>query len=76
MTIDFKERVITYPKRMPGKSMVKGTRITVDLIQRKLSEGNRYQRIVKSIPTFEKRRYFNRLFLPRNLLLSELISRA
>ena len=35
----YTERIVSDPKIMLGKPVIKGTRITVELIQKKLSEG-------------------------------------
>lgn len=41
------------PKVMFGKPVIKGTRVTVELILRKLSEGLRPEEIVKEHPTIK-----------------------
>ena len=43
-------RVITDPKIMLGKPVIKGTRITVELILRKLGEGATEQDILDAYP--------------------------
>ena len=37
--MDYKERIVSDDKVMLGKPVIKGTRITVELLLRKLSEG-------------------------------------
>ena len=37
--MDYRKRIISNPKVMLGKPVVKGTRITVELILRKMAEG-------------------------------------
>jgi uncharacterized protein (DUF433 family) len=45
-----KERVENNPKVMMGKPVIKGTRITVELILRKLSEGFSIKELLDAYP--------------------------
>lgn len=47
--------VITNPEVMLGKPVIRGTRITVELIVRKLSEGYEIDDLLKSYPHIKKR---------------------
>ena len=44
------ERIAVDPKVMFGKPVIKGTRITVELILRKLAEGMTYEQILAHHP--------------------------
>jgi uncharacterized protein (DUF433 family) len=44
------ERIVVDPKVMFGKPVIKGTRITVELILRKLAEGMTYEQILSHHP--------------------------
>jgi uncharacterized protein (DUF433 family) len=44
------ERIVVDPKVMFGKPVIKGTRITVELILRKLAEGMTYEQILAHHP--------------------------
>jgi Uncharacterized conserved protein len=46
----FAERIEINPKVMMGKPVIRGTRITVALILRKLSEGAKENELLKSYP--------------------------
>ncbi|MBC7389845.1 MAG: DUF433 domain-containing protein [Opitutaceae bacterium] len=48
--ITYLERIITDHKIMLGKPVIKGTRITVELILKKLSQGATQQEVTKMYP--------------------------
>jgi len=50
----YKERIKVDPDIMLGKPFIKGTRITVELILRKLSEGMTIEDILKAYPHITK----------------------
>jgi len=52
--MDYKERIITDPNIMLGKPIIKGTRITVELILRKLSEGMTIDELLEAYPHLTK----------------------
>lgn len=52
--MDYKKRIISDPKIMLGKPVVKGTRITVELLLKKLSEGNTIDQLLKAYPNLKK----------------------
>lgn len=52
--MDYKERITTDPNVMLGKPVIKGTRITVELILRKLSEGMTVEELLEAYPHLTK----------------------
>ncbi len=48
--MDFKERIEVNPRVMMGKPVIKGTRIPVELILRKLSEGATEEELLDAYP--------------------------
>ena len=48
--MDYKERITTDSKIMLGKPIIKGTRITVELILRKLSQGMTIEELLEGYP--------------------------
>jgi len=52
--MNYKDRIISNPNIMLGKPVIKGTRITVELILRKLSEGMIIEEVLKAYPGITK----------------------
>jgi uncharacterized protein (DUF433 family) len=52
--MDYKERIDVNPAVMVGKPTIKGTRITVELILRKLSEGITIDELLTAYPHLKK----------------------
>ncbi len=52
--MDYKQRITTDSKIMLGKPVIKGTRITVELILRKLSQGLTVEEILDGYPHLTK----------------------
>jgi len=50
----YKERIISDPEIMLGKPVIKGTRIPVELILRKLSEGMKTEELLQAYPQLTK----------------------
>ena len=48
--MDYKERITSNPDVMVGKPVIKGTRITVELIVKRLSEGMTNQELLEAYP--------------------------
>lgn len=48
--MDIQERIETDPAKMQGKPVIKGTRITVELIIKKLSEGTTEDQLLEAYP--------------------------
>ncbi|MCL4321752.1 MAG: DUF433 domain-containing protein [Deltaproteobacteria bacterium] len=54
MEANYKDRIASNPDVMLGKPVIKGTRITVELILRKLSEGAAIDEILQGYPNLTK----------------------
>ena len=52
--MDYKERISADPKVMLGKPVIKGTRITVELILRKIAGGYSFDEIIEMYPHINK----------------------
>lgn len=50
----YRDRIIVDPQIMLGKPVIKGTRITVELILRKLADGVSFEDIIKAYPHLSK----------------------
>lgn len=48
--MNYRDRIISDPKIMLGKPTIKGTRITVELILKKLSEGASVKEVLEMYP--------------------------
>lgn len=48
--MEYKQRIESNPSIMLGKPVIKGTRITVELILKKLAEGSTKEKIIQSYP--------------------------
>ncbi len=53
-TQSYKDRITVDPDIMLGKPIVKGTRITVELILRKLSEGMNIEKLLEAYPNLTR----------------------
>ena len=49
-TLEYTKKIISNPDVMLGKPIIKGTRITVELILRKMSEGMTIEELLESYP--------------------------
>lgn len=52
--MDYKERIVTDPNILCGKPIVKGTRISVELVLKKLSEGVTIDELLEIYPSLIK----------------------
>ena len=52
--MEYKDRIISDPDIMLGKPVIKGTRITVEIIVEKLSAGETYDNILEAYPKLTK----------------------
>jgi len=52
--MDYRERITIDPKIVLGKPVIKGSRITVELILRKLSEGMTIDELLEAYPHLTK----------------------
>lgn len=50
----YRDRITVDPEIMLGKPIIKGTRITVELILKKLSEGMSFENILEAYPHLTK----------------------
>lgn len=64
-------RIISDPGIMLGKPVIKGTRITVELILRKLSEGRTVDQILVSYPHLSKEDVYAALTYASDLIANE-----
>lgn len=52
--MDYRQRIIADSKVMLGKPVIKGTRITVEVILRKLADGMSVDQVLEAYPHLEK----------------------
>lgn len=50
----YADRIVSDQKIMLGKPVIKGTRITVELILKKLSEGSSFEELLQAYPHLTK----------------------
>ena len=67
----YKEYIERNPDIMMGKPIIKGTRITVELIMRKLAEGYNIDDILKSYPHLTKKQIFATLEYVADMIANE-----
>ena len=48
--MDYKERIESNPEIMLGKPIIKGTRITVEIILKKMSDGMNIDELIEAYP--------------------------
>ncbi len=69
--MDYKERIASDPDIMLGKPVIKGTRITVELILRKLSEGMIIEELLDAYPHLTKEDIFAALSYSADVISQE-----
>jgi len=69
--MDYKERITSDPDIMLGKPVIKGTRITVELILRKLSEGMVIEELLEAYPHLTKEDIFAALSYSADVISQE-----
>jgi uncharacterized protein (DUF433 family) len=52
--MNYRERITSDPEIMLGKPIIKGTRITVELILKRLSEGAQKEQLLEDYPHLEE----------------------
>jgi uncharacterized protein (DUF433 family) len=52
--MDLKERITTNPEILLGKPVIRGTRITVETILRKLAEGATFDELLEAYPSLSR----------------------
>jgi uncharacterized protein (DUF433 family) len=71
--INWKEHIISSPDILSGKPVIKGTRISVELIIEKLSEGESIEQILQSYPHIGKNNIMACLAYAKDSLNHEVI---
>jgi len=51
---EYKSRIMSDPKIMMGKPVIRGTRITVEIILRHLGSGDSIEQVLKDYPQLER----------------------
>ncbi len=69
--MNYKERIISDPNILRGKPIIKGTRISVELILRKLSEGMSIEELLEAYPNLTKEDILAALSYSADILKSE-----
>lgn len=67
------QQIISDPKIMMGKPVIKGTRITVELVLEKLSQGETIDDLIKSYPNITKEQVYTVLAFASKALKAETI---
>ncbi|MCK4407885.1 MAG: DUF433 domain-containing protein [Bacteroidales bacterium] len=71
--MDYKQYIERNPNIMLGKPIIKGTRITVELLMRKLADGYNIDNILQSYPHLTKEQIFATLEYAADIIANELI---
>lgn len=71
MEKDFMKRIVVNPKVMVGKPIIKGTRITVEAIVRRVAEGMTFDEILEDYPYITKDDIKAALLYAGNLVAGE-----
>ncbi len=69
--MNYKERIISNPDIMLGKPIIKGTRITVELILTKLSDGMTMEELLQAYPHLLKEDIFAALSYSADVISKE-----
>ena len=69
--MNYTDRIVINPLIMLGKPVVKGTRITVESILRKLSEGMSIEQLLTSYPHLSREDIFAALTYASDLIANE-----
>ena len=69
--MNYTDRIVIDPGIMLGKPVIKGTRITVELILRKLSEGLSIEQVIKAYPQLSKEDIYAALTFASDLIANE-----
>ena len=69
--MDYRDRISVNPDVMLGKPVIKGTRITVELILRKLSEGANTDDVLESYPDLRREDILSALSYGAQVISSE-----
>ena len=71
MEKDFMKRIVVDPKIMVGKPVIKGTRITVEAIVRRVAEGMNFDEILEDYPYITKEDIRAALLYAQSLVAGE-----
>ena len=71
MEKDFMKRIVVDPKVMVGKPIIKGTRITVEAIVRRVAQGMTFDEILEDYPYITKEDIKASLFYANSLVAGE-----
>ncbi len=74
--MDYREYIDSDPKIMLGKPKIKGTRITVELILRKLSDGYSFEEVTTMYPTVTRESILASIQYAAAILASEEVIKA
>ena len=69
--MDYKQYIERNPEIMLGKPIIKGTRITVELLMRKLADGYIISDLLKSYPHLNKEQIFAALEYAADMIANE-----
>jgi len=69
--MNYTNKVVSNPGVMLGKPVIKGTRITVELVLRKLSEGMTIDQMVAAYPHLSKEDIYAALTYASDLIANE-----
>jgi uncharacterized protein (DUF433 family) len=69
--MNYTDKIITNPGVMLGKPVIKGTRITVELVLRKLSEGMSIEQMLTAYPHLSKEDIYATLTYASDLIANE-----
>ena len=69
--MDYRNRIEHQPAIMLGKPIIKGTRITVEAILKKLSEGASVEELLKAYPTLTKEDIHASLYYASAIIANE-----
>jgi len=69
--MNYSNKIIANPEVMLGKPVIKGTRITVELILRKLSDGMTVDQMIVSYPHLSKEDVYAALTYASDLIANE-----
>jgi uncharacterized protein (DUF433 family) len=69
--MNYKDRITSSHEIMLGKPVIKGTRITVEIILKKLSEGANHENILRMYPNLEEEDIASALVYASEVLANE-----
>ena len=70
-TVEYNKYITRNPDIMLGKPIIKGTRITVELIMRKLAGGYTIDKIIESYPHINKEQIYAALEYAADIIANE-----